>query len=281
MSTIPLGTLLSEWNSANRKKNKKLGRDPNTLGVYSAYPAATPKYERHQQNRNAEYEGTTARFLLEIPSGTYDDFLKELGGDTKKIAAVLASEHGFDNGRGYIDFILSQANHSLNEKVQVSETLSDNYAAFFFGQSPPIFQYSGYLYNTFQDDWTMRMYLLFQNIARGTQLARRGFMLHLRYDSLIVSGAMTNLQWSLVGAQEAASDFSFNMLVRKITILYGGLSSVTSREPSDDLDSILGVQNPVDTYLAAPPSASGPEGVSQAALVQDLQELQGFLEELE
>jgi len=281
MSTVPLGDLLQDWNVANREQNKKLGRDPNTLGVYSAYPTATPKYLRQQRNRDAEYEGTMARFLLEVPVGTYDDFINELEGDTRKIAKVLASENGFVDGRGYIDFILSQANHSLNEKVQISETLSDNYAAFFFGQSPPIFQYSGYLYNTFQDDWTMRMYLLFQKLARGTQLARRGFMLHLRYDSLIVSGSMVNLQWALTGAQEAAADFSFGMLVKKITVLYGGVSSVTSREPEVNRlfestglteNDPLGNESPIDALLTAP-SASGPAGISNATRQDTLSQL--------
>ena len=261
MSVVPLSNLLEKWNTTNRIANRKYGRDPDTLGVYSSYPVGTPKYLRQQADRHAEYEGTMARFLLEVPKGTQQDFLKELEGDTKKIAEKLSSENGFVSGSGYIDFLLSQANHALREKVQISETLSDNYAAFFFGQSPPMFQYSGYLYNTFQDDWTMRMYLLFQKLARGTQLARRGFMLHLKYDSIIVSGAMTNLQWSLIGGREAANDFSFGMLVRKITILYGGLSSVTSIE-GDAVEAVYSDDgSPVDAFIG-PSSGKAPEGLS-------------------
>jgi hypothetical protein len=130
-------------------------------------------------------------------------------------------------GKGYIDFFLQNAVHSFNEKVQIVETLSDNYVAFFFGHSAPIFQYQGTVMNTFQDDWTMRMFRIFRDLGRGTELARRKFVLRLRYDSMIVNGAMLNFQWSLLAGQEMSCPFSFNLLVKSVQIMYGGLSKPT------------------------------------------------------
>ena len=230
-----------EFRTANGDANITEGRDPAAQGVYSSFSLMAPKYLRRIVGRHHEFEGTTARMLLQIPSGTYAKLQDELTDDaTKQIFAVLAGDGSYGGGYGYIDFILSQANHNLEEKVQVSETLSDNYTSFFFGHKPPLFQYAGFLMNTFQDDWTMQMLRLFRELGRGTALARRGLLMHLKYDSMIVSGAMLDFKWLHNGQTEAADSFSFGFLVKKINIIYGGVGRVTaldfiSTEMLDDL----------------------------------------------
>jgi hypothetical protein len=209
------------------------GSYPSRFGIRSAFPRSTPKYVRYAPQLNHEFTATTARMYISVTDPAA--FVAEAGQNQalKGIAQVLAgatsAEGGSLGGKGYIDFLLQQANHSLNEKYQVVETLSDNYVAFFFGQSAPIFQYSGSLMNTFQDDWAINMLQLYMNMGRGSQLARRGVLFYLKYDSMAVSGSLLNLNTSLTGDVEVVVPFSFNMLVRKIHFLYGGL------EPSTDI----------------------------------------------
>lgn len=224
-------------------------------GVRSRFPRSTPKYARYMGIRHHEFLETTARMYIQARNP--EAFVKGVSKDKnlEAIARVLVGYHKAEErkdgqlikpainkgGKGYIDFFLQQANHQLNEKMQVIETLSDNYVAFFFGQQAPVFQYSGSLMNTYQDDWAINMLRLFQYLGRGSQLARRGVLFYLKYDSIIVSGSLCNFNWTLTGDVEVVVPFSFSFLVRKIHILYNGL------EPATDLtlDTTIDVFNQV------------------------------------
>lgn len=229
------------WCQYNEKANEIEGRDSLAQGVYSSFSPGTPKYLRRISGRHHEFEGTTARMMLQLPSGTFPKIYQEIDDTiTRQIFAKLADDGTRMGGIGYIDFILSNVSHGLEEKIQVSETLSDNYTSFFFGHRPPVFQYAGFLMNTFQDDWTMQMLRLFRDLGRGTALARRGLLMHLKYDSMIVSGAMLDFKWIHNGQIESSDSFSFGFLVKRINIIYGGIGSVTdidgiTSEKADDL----------------------------------------------
>jgi len=211
-----------------QRNNVRTGRPKDALGVFAAQPFSSAKYMRHRANRHHEFEETMARMFIKVAPDLYQKFLASLGDKhTRDIARVLAGDDNRKGGHGYLDFLLQSANHSFEEKFQVSETLSDNYVAFFFGHAPPVFQYSGTLMNTYQDDWTMSMFRIFRDLARGTQLARRNLVLRLKYDSMIVTGAMTNLQWATRAGMETYSPFSFNLLVKSIHVIYGRLAPPT------------------------------------------------------
>jgi len=170
-----------------------------------------------------------ARMFIRVSPGDYDKFLKSLDDpETQKIARCLTGDDARKGGVGYMDFLLQSADHQFNEKVQICETLSDNYVAFFFGHQAPMFTYQGTLYNTYQDDWTMRMLRIFRDLGRGTQLARRQQILYLKYDSVIVQGAMLNFRYVLRGGHEMATNFDFSLLVKKVSIIYGGLGAPTN-----------------------------------------------------
>ena len=204
------------------------GRDPKTFGVFSAWPFMSPKYAKHTTNRQHEFTDTMARMFISVPSKLYQKFLSSLADPvTRQIAKALTGDDAGKGGVGYIDFLLQNAVHDFNEKVQIVETLSDSYVAFFFGHKAPIFNYQGTLLNTYQDDWAMRMFRIFRDLGRGTQLARRKLILRIRYDSMIVSGAMLNFNWGLNAGMETACPFQFNLLVKNIQVFLGGLSNPT------------------------------------------------------
>jgi hypothetical protein len=165
---------------------------------------------------------------------------------------LLGESAGNENtGKGYIDFVLQGVSQSLDEKYQVSEVLEDNYAVFFFGQRAPTWTFSGALMNTYQDDWTMNMLRLYSELGRGSQLAKRGLLLNIRYDSLIVGGCMLNFRWDLSSANELFTPFSFNFLVRSRTILRGSKNMPTKLP--DYYDNFYNTKiNPADvSYMSA------------------------------
>jgi hypothetical protein len=194
----------------------------------------TPKYARHPSNKNAGHLSGLARMYIPVGSpANLTRIIKSLGTRDPQLVAVakqlLGASAGKENtGKGYIDFILTGVSQTFSEKYQVSEVLEDNYAVFFFGQRAPIWSFSGSLMNTYQDDWTMNMLRLYSELGRGSQLAKRGLLLHVRYDSLIVAGGMINFQWDLSATNELYTAFSFQFLVRSRTILRGSRSLPTN-----------------------------------------------------
>lgn len=264
---VPLSSVFNSALSRVPMQNRLTGRDPNAQGVHSSWPFMTPKYARWVKNRHHEFEDTMARMFIKIPPGDYEKFLASLDDpETATIAKYLTGDDVKQGGVGYIDFFLQSAQHQLIEKVQVTETLSDNYVAFFFGTQAPTFQYQGTLMNTYQDDWTMRMYRIFRDLARGTQLARRGLILYMRYDSMIVSGAMTDFNWKLDAGRETFCDFSFSLLVKNLYIVYGGSAPPTKvQDHFAPAGFVLENTNggASQTYIGGPPSR--PEGVSYSA----------------
>lgn len=205
--------------------NKLTARDPKARGVFASRSQSTAQYERWLPSRNHEYFDTMARMYISVNGDT--EFKKvrssaiqgAKGGDPDggigSLVDVLVGYGKNDAGLGYFDFLLHTADHRYEEKMQVSEVLSDNYVAFFFGQQAPIFTYTGTVMNTYQDNWLVNLYRVFQYLGRGTQLASRGLALQLTYDSFTFFGAMTNLNWRLVAGQETYAAFSFNFLVKK------------------------------------------------------------------
>ena len=255
-------------------ENQRSGRPVDSRGVFSAYPFMSPKYARHRSGRRHEFDQTMARMFLRIPPDLYDSFISSLeDADTQKIAKVLAGDDVKKGGHGYIDFLLQSATHELIEKVQISETLSDGYVAFFFGHAPPIFQYQGVLMNTYQDDWTMRMFRIFRDLGRGTQLARRNLTMRIRYDSMIVSGAMTSFRWALTAGQETYCPFSFSFLVKSIQGIYGNVAPPTqfANEEAFTPEGVqlegtgVGDTEASMTYLESP--LATPEGSTSETLI--------------
>jgi hypothetical protein len=246
-------------------------------GVHANTPYMTPKYAKWDPARSHEFKDTMARMFIKVDPKEYQTFLNSLTDPiSKDIAKVLTGDNAGKGGVGYVDFFLQSAKHQFVEKMQVSEVLSDNYVAFFFGHQAPVFNYSGTLMNTFQDDWTTRMYRIFRDMARGTQLARTGKILHMRYDSYIVSGAMVNLSWNLDAGRETYCDFSFDLLVKNMQIISGAVSPPTKLLAKTDgnfapdwVDLSTGfgtTKSGMKTYAGAPPTKPG--GSSAAAANQ-------------
>lgn len=192
-------------------------------GIHSAVlKATTPKYARNEGHLSNTYTDldAMARIYVRVDAPELTLFLNSIHSDQVRRVArrALAGDLSPDptTPTGYVDFLLTGVSQPLSEMVQVSSSLSDNYAAFFFGQAPPTWSYNGMLINSKQDDQASNFQRLYLEILRGTQLARRQKLVSIRYDSVVVTGAMMNLVTNLEASNELAVPFSFNLLVKRI-----------------------------------------------------------------
>lgn len=208
-------------------------RDPairRQQGIFGDNPLATPKYARNRGARDAEFRDTLARVYISLADAspaTQTSYLASLPQEAKALAQVLLGNNN-QGASGYVDFVLSQATETVSEVVQVEKVVGDDYVAFFFGQSPATFQYSGFLLNSMQDDQRSGFAVAYNHILRGTSLARHGALARLRYDSVIVSGTMTALQQTLSAENEMAVQFSFSFLVKEYFVVANPLFRRTS-----------------------------------------------------
>ena len=193
-------SLLGEWTGGRK-------------GVFAQNPAMTPKYHT---NNNEVSLGYMARMFIPFEDPALGEaFVNSFGEDdaTKILATALTSA-----GYGYLDFLLQRADEPQQEKFQVVDVLSDNYVSYFYGRQPPMFQYSGVLLNTVQDDWRMAFHLMYNKLLRGTKMARHKTVVTLAYDDIFVTGVLVNMQQSLSADMEIAVPFSFTMLVKQIDL---------------------------------------------------------------
>ena len=217
--------------------------NPNQQGVFALFPAMTPKYARNAGERDAEYKETLARMYLSL-AGTdveaKNAYLRTLPPDAniQALAKVLIGDTA-STGTGFIDFFLDQIQESFSEKVQISEVLSDHYVAYFFGAAPPIFTFSGTLLNSFQDDHSVGMYQAYTYLLRGTECAKRGSLLRLRYDSVIVSGTIVSMSKTLNAQNELAVPFNFQLLVKEYIVVIPPSLATTKVEESFDPNHVL------------------------------------------
>ncbi len=222
-------------------------------GVFANYiQGATPKYAVNSGMRGDFFRNTLARMFVRVDEPERGAlFLPSIGDSfTKNVLAPRltgdprpqrsGNETGTETnanqrrapspaqGNGYLDFLITQVQHSLNEKYATSETLADNSVTFFFGQTTPVWQYSGMLINTVQDDQATNFFRLYTEILRGTQMARRQKTVSLVYDAFIVTGVMVNLNLAYKSDNELLVPFSFQLLVKKVGII----NSTTNWSPT-------------------------------------------------
>ena len=206
MSSTVLGGETSLKESPNVKFERR--------GVYSNFPAVTPKYNQRALND----AGVEQQARLYIPiQEDWDDYIKAI--ETFDPAAVkfikeLSGKQALTQtpkgGLGYVDFFLESIQETFQEKSQINEDLSDNYVAYFFGQRPPVFSCSGKLLNTRQDDWSVAFSIVYQAALRGTRMAATQTFATLRYDTRIIQGVLLNFNQTLVSTNQNFTHLTFS-----------------------------------------------------------------------
>lgn len=197
-------------------------------GVFAGLlKGSTPKYARNAGPREEQSVGTMARLYIRVDAAEFAMFRESVGDSIARQFLVdrIAGDPTAPRTRGqtiidsgYVDFLLTDVNQPLAEKYQTSETLADNHVAYFFGQSAPVWTYSGKLINTVQDDQVVNFFRLYIHLLRGTQLARRQKIVTIKYDSFMVAGALINLNTDLNSANELLVPFRFQVLVKRFDV---------------------------------------------------------------
>ena len=191
-------------------------------GVYSRFPAGTPKY--HTGNDVGSVQSQARLYVSVGDNATYQALRAAVPERARAIFDVLATSSGL-NSSGYFDFLLSSVSATRQEKMQVSEVLSDAFVSYFFGERAPMWSFSGNLLNTQQDEWYAAWHILYADILRGSKLARYGFPARLVYNNgqREVIGYLTMSSEVMSAQLETAPSLQFQMLIKRVRIQSGVL----------------------------------------------------------
>jgi len=143
-------------------------------------------------------------------------------------------------------FFLTSVQEGHQEKFQTVETFNDWYA-FFYGEKPPIYNFSGYLLNLANYNWWNEFIYYYENFWRGTKAVELGAKIYLTYNYQQVQGYILNVNTNLQAATDKAAPFSISMLVTKRKIFNGIKGDNILR------DNLLPVQGLFDTNASATP----------------------------
>jgi len=145
------------------------------------------------------------------------EVVKAVDSDTESTGDNKTSKNQFVNdllsGKAKDTFILKNIQESFSERHQVIETFGEDFAVFLTGERPKIFAYSGMLVNDAYRGWKSSFVAAYQELLRGSELAKRRRKVCLTYDYVTVQGYILELVTNTQSSDDVDVPFSFQMLI--------------------------------------------------------------------
>jgi hypothetical protein len=166
-------------------------------------------------------------------------------------------------------FFLESVQEQKNEKYQVVETFGA-FTAFFFGQHPEVYSFSGTLLNAANQDWKNMWNINYDEFLRGTKCAERGAYVFIQYDDVMVQGYMVSSTTQMTGADDKSVPFAFQMLVINRQAL-NAVALLQAREAETGSLSTLedGLLDSLDQMAQAAQGSGLPEDAATFAIMRD------------
>lgn len=114
----------------------------------------------------------------------------------------------------YTKFILESVQEMHEDRAQIVETFGDFYV-FFFGERPPMYQFSGTLINSKNANWVADFKFYYANYLRGTKCVENNARIILTYGGRQVEGFILKNSNATDATLEAGVKFSFPMVITR------------------------------------------------------------------
>ena len=135
-----------------------------------------------------------------------------LTGEGSSVAKMVSS----DATSGYDSFLLTGVSCSLSEKMQVTQVFGDNEVVYYFGRQPIVFNISGVLVDSRDNEWFTEWLRMYSAVLRGTQLAQRNQLLRLVLPNMILTGTIAETSWSQESSNDVTVSFNFSFLAKRV-----------------------------------------------------------------
>lgn len=141
-----------------------------------------------------------------------DGYAARLSGEGSPVASMVSS----DASSGYDSFLITSVSCSLNEKMQVTEVFGDNEVVYYFGRQPIMFNISGVIVDSRDNEWFTDWLSMYSAVMRGTQLAQRNQLLRLVLPNMILTGTISSTSWSQDSSNDVSIPFNFSFLAKRV-----------------------------------------------------------------
>lgn len=120
----------------------------------------------------------------------------------------------------FTKFLLEGVQESHTERSQVVETFGE-FFTFFYGERPPIYNFSGTLINSKMNNWLADFMFYYENFLRGTKAVEQNATIVLTYGGRQIEGFIMNTSNTTQAVTDKGVSLTFQVLVidRKILSL--------------------------------------------------------------
>lgn len=141
-----------------------------------------------------------------------DGYAAKLTGEGSHVARMVSN----DSASGYDSFLITSVSCSLSEKMQVTEVFGDNEVVYYFGRQPIMFNISGVIVDSRDNEWFTDWLGMYSAVMRGSQLAQRNQLLRLVLPNMILTGTISSTSWTQDSSSDVSIPFNFSFLAKRV-----------------------------------------------------------------
>lgn len=171
-----------------------------------------------------DFRGNWAYVKLMTSSSQYNEYLS--GKTNRKLTHKgligqdgLISQMGDIDGKrsnGYDKFLLTGVSCQLSEKVQITEVFGDSEVVYYFGRQPIIFNLTGILIDSPDNNWFVDWLKLYDDFLRGSQTAKNYELVKIVLPNMAITGTISGFSWQQDASRDVDVPFSIQFIAKLI-----------------------------------------------------------------
>lgn len=201
------------FNSTSKDTIKKKD-DPNVSGDNKRLQFIRPRSARALSANNGKDSYTSDRGPIAsiklLPGPGYDP-AKAVEGARSDLSDDI---NALKAGR-FANFFLTDVQYAFNEKIQITQTFGDNEVVYYFGRQPLMFNFSGLLFDSLENDWFSKFLTLYAGVLRGTQLAKSFSLVEITLPNMVMRGTIASLSCNQNSARDTDIPFSMQFIAKE------------------------------------------------------------------
>lgn len=165
-----------------------------------------------QWDKNNRGEIAKIQLMSTDPSSTAERIRRESTGSPSFLGSSvdqLLSSSGFTN------FLLTDVQFSMQEKVQVMPVFGDSEVVYYFGRHPMQMTISGMIFDSPDNNWFVQFMQTYEAILRGTKLAKNYEILKITLPNAIIIGSISGISYSQNAQRDVDIPFTMSILVKQ------------------------------------------------------------------
>lgn len=178
---------------------------------------------RPRSARGLYSDGERGGFTSDRGPITYMRLLKNSNYDPKaevnskvNVSSELDELLSSNSKQGFTKFFLTGISVSYSEKSQIMTTFGDNEVVYYFGKQPVVFNLTGLIFDSMENDWFSKFITLYQQVLRGTMLAKNFALIELVLPNMKLVGTISSLSHQQDSTRDTDVQFSMQFVAKEV-----------------------------------------------------------------